>query len=103
MIALSHQRSRTTIRCGIMAIVVVVAAAIADAQAQDSQTALGARPISGKVVTRDGESLSNARVTIARYGVSSSPRRFALMPADPSKRNRLTPDSTEFPRMRPGT
>jgi len=74
MIALSHKRAGTTIRCGIMAIVVVVAAAIADAQAQDSQTALGARPISGKVVTRDGESLSNARVTITRYGVSGSPQ-----------------------------
>ena len=74
MIALSHKRAGTTIRCGIMAIVVVVTAAIADAQAQDSQTALGARPISGKVVTRDGESLSNARVTITRYGVSGSPQ-----------------------------
>jgi hypothetical protein len=72
MITLSHKRPVTAIRCGLITIVVVAAAAIANAQAQDSQTGSGARAISGRVVTRDGEPLSNARVTVTRYGVAGS-------------------------------
>ena len=72
MISLVHKRPGTTIRCGLMAILVVAATAIAHAQAQDSQTGSGARAISGRVLTRDGESLSNARVTVTRYGVAGS-------------------------------
>src|SRR5258705_9256303 len=71
MIALSHKRSGTSMRCGLIAIL-VVAAAITNAQAQDSQTGSGARAISGRVLTRDGEPLSNARVSVTRYGVGSS-------------------------------
>jgi hypothetical protein len=73
MIALrSLNRRGTSIRCWLMAILVVAAAATATAQAQESQTGSGARAISGKVLTRDGEPLSNARVMVTRYGVASS-------------------------------
>ncbi len=72
MIGLNHQRHGPTVRRMLTAILIVAAAAIASAQAQDPQTAAGARAISGKVMTRDGEPLSNARVTVTRYGMASS-------------------------------
>ena len=103
MIALSHQRPGTTIRCGLMAILAVVAAAKANAQAQDSQTGAGARAISGRVLTRDGESLSYARVTITRYGVSGSGQTVRGQCRGSFETEPLEPGSTECPRLRLGT
>ena len=46
------------------------------AQDQNSQTKAGTGVISGKVLTRDGESLSNVRVTVSRYGAANSTQTF---------------------------
>src|SRR5262245_24517587 len=70
MIALSLRH------CAGMALLIMTVPLTIHAQDPNSQAKPGTGVISGKVLTRDGESLSNVRVTISRYGTANSLQTF---------------------------
>jgi carboxypeptidase family protein len=72
----SHLTRLEAMRRYALIVVLLLAPATIRAQDPNSQNKSGAGPISGRVLTRDGESIGNVRITVTRYGVANSAQTF---------------------------